>query len=187
MMIKTIQTSMKTLDLKCALLMASLVFCAGFAWGEKADRQKPINIEADSAHMDDKTSTAIFEGNVVLTQGTLLIRADTLTVLQENDEFKQGIALGENAYFRQKREGYEDYIEGEAHRIEFDALTDQLTMKVNAKLWREGDEVQGSFIHYDATTETFTVKGDKQTDGAQKTSSGRVKAIIQPKTNAGPR
>ena len=136
--------------------------------------------------MDDKTSTAIFEGNVVLTQGTLLIKADTLTVLQENDEFKRGIAIGESAYFRQKREGYEDYIEGEAHRIEFDALTDQLTMITNAKLWREGDEVQGNFIHYDAATETFTVKGDIKTNGPQNDSGGRVKAIIQPKSSGTP-
>ena len=136
--------------------------------------------------MDDKTSTAIFEGNVVLTQGTLLIKADTLTVMQENDEFKQGIALGETAYFRQKREGYEDYIEGEARRIEFDALTDQLTMITNAKLWREGDEVQGNFIHYNAATETFTVKGVGFNDSSQDAPRGRVKAIIQPKSKTAP-
>lgn len=186
-MIKIIRLSVKRLNLACSLALASLIICAGQVWGEKADREQPINIEADSARMDDKTSTAIFEGNVVLTQGTLLIRADILTVLQENDEFKQGIALGESAYFKQKREGYEDYIEGEAHRIEFDALTDQLTMKTNAKLWREGDEVQGNFIHYDAATETFTVRGDEQVDGRSKPSGGRVKAIIQPKTNTDPR
>ena len=185
-MIKTTRLPTKTLNLAGSLLTLSLIFFPGQVFGEKADREKPINIEADSAHMDDKTSTAIFEGNVVLTQGTLLIKADTLTVLQENDEFKQGIALGESAYFRQKREGYEDYIEGEAHRIEFDALTDQLTMIINAKLWREGDEVQGDFIHYDAATETFTVKGGGQTDGSQNTPGGRVKAIIQPKSPVTP-
>ena len=179
-MINKTRLPTKKLNLAGSLLTLSLIFFPGQVFGEKADREKPINIEADSAHMDDKTSTAIFEGNVVLTQGTLLIKADTLTVLQENDEFKQGIALGESAYFRQKREGYEDYIEGEAHRIEFDALTDQLTMIINAKLWREGDEVQGDFIHYDAATETFTVKGSGQTDGSQNNPGGRVKAIIQP-------
>ena len=176
----------KKLNLAGSLLTFFLIFFPGQAWSEKADREKPINIEADRAHMDDKTSTAIFEGNVVLTQGTLLIKADTLTVVQENDEFKQGIALGENAYFRQKREGYQDYIEGEAHRIEFDALTDQLTMITNAKLWREGDEVQGNFIHYNAATETFVVKGVGQDNSPQNGSKGRVKAIIQPKSNATP-
>jgi lipopolysaccharide export system protein LptA len=185
-MIETTRTLTKRLNLVGHLLTLSLLLFASQVWSEKADREKPINIEADSAHMDDKTSTAVFEGNVVLTQGTLLIKADTLTVMQENDEFKQGIALGETAYFRQKREGYEDYIEGEARRIEFDALTDQLTMITNAKLWREGDEVQGNFIHYDAATETFTVKGAEQDNSSKDTLKGRVKAIIQPKSNATP-
>ena len=104
-MINKTRLPTKKLNLAGSLLTLSLIFLPGQVFGEKADREKPINIEADSAHMDDKTSTAIFEGNVVLTQGTLLIKADTLTVLQENDEFKQGIALGDSAYFRQKREG----------------------------------------------------------------------------------
>ena len=185
-MIKTIRTITKRLNVASSLFTLCLILFSSQAWSEKADREKPINIEADSAHMDDKTSTAIFEGNVLLTQGTLLIKADTLTVVQENDEFKQGIALGENAYFRQKREGYEDYIEGEAQRIEFDALTDQLTMITNAKLWREGDEVQGNFIHYNATTETFTVKGDGLNNSSQDAPRGRVKAIIQPKSKIAP-
>ena len=185
-MIKTTGMLHKRLNISGSFLALCLILVPGQTWSEKADREKPINIEANSAHMDDKTSTAIFEGNVVLTQGTLMIKADTLTVLQENDEFKQGIALGTRAYFRQKREGYEDYIEGEAHRIEFDALTDQLTMTTNAKLWREGDEVQGNFIHYDAVTETFTVKGAGQHNSSQDTLKGRVKAIIQPKSNATP-
>ena len=185
-MIKITRLFIKRLNLAGSLLTLCLILFSSQTWSEKADREKPINIEANSAHMDDKTSIATFEGNVVLTQGTLLIKADTLTVVQENDEFKQGIALGESAYFRQKREGYEDYIEGEAHRIEFDALTDQLTMITNAKLWREGDEVQGNFIHYNATNETFTVKGVGQNNTSQDTSKGRVKAIIQPKSNANP-
>jgi len=111
-----------------------------------------------------------------LTQGTLIIRADELTVIQENDEFKKGIAVGNLAYFKQKREGYEDFIEGEAERIEYDAITDELRMFRNARLWRDEDEVYGPYISYDANTEQFEVDGS----GAS-TESGRVKAIIKPK------
>ncbi len=127
--------------------------------------------------MDDKTSTATFEGNVVLTQGTLVIRADELTVIQENDEFKKGIAIGKLAYFKQKREGYDDFIEGEAERIEYNAITDELRMFRNARLWRDEDEVHGPFISYDASTEQFMVDGSGSSE-----DSGRVKAIIKPKT-----
>lgn len=149
--------------------------------GERGDRLQPINIEADKGQMDDKTNIATFEGNAVLSQGTLLIKADTLTVKQENDEFKDGIAVGKPAYFRQKREGYDDYIEGEADRIEYDAVTEQLRMYDRAKLWRDGDEVYGDFISYDAVTEVFVVEGKKTEATGQQTSNGRVKAVIKPK------
>jgi lipopolysaccharide export system protein LptA len=159
-----------------SILFLLAAVCLTSVFAENADREKPINIEADRGTMDDKTSTAVFEGNVVLTQGTLIIRADQLTVIQENNEFKKGIAVGNLAYFKQKREGYDDFIEGEAERIEYNAISDELRMFRNARLWREEDEVHGPFISYDASTEQFTVDG-----GRSPSDSGRVKAIIKPK------
>jgi lipopolysaccharide export system protein LptA len=61
----------------CALLFAA----AGHA--EKADREKPINLEADRVTVDDARQTSVFEGNVVLTQGTLVIRGDRMEVRQD--------------------------------------------------------------------------------------------------------
>jgi lipopolysaccharide export system protein LptA len=165
----------KNVLISTLLSLATSYFFPAFA--ENADREKPINIEADRGTMDDKTSTAVFEGNVVLTQGTLIIRADELTVIQENDEFKKGIAIGNLAYFKQKREGYEEFIEGEAERIEYNAITDELRMFRNAKLWRDEDEVFGPFISYDAGTEQFIVDGS-----TSPSNPGRVKAIIKPKS-----
>jgi len=168
---------MKTkIAISSILFVAATAGCLTSLLAENADRDQPINIEANRGTMDDKTSTARFEGNVVLTQGTLVIRADELTVIQENDEFKQGIATGKLAYFKQKREGYDDFIEGEAERIEYNAITDELRMYRNARLWRDEDEVYGPFISYDASTEQFTVDGSSSSE-----DSGRVKAIIKPK------
>ena len=83
-----------------SILFVLTTGCFTSLLAENADRAQPINIEANRGTMDDKTSTATFEGNVVLTQGTLVIRADELTVIQENDEFKKGIAIGKLAYFK---------------------------------------------------------------------------------------
>ena len=87
---------------------------------EKADREKPINLEADRVTVDDAKQIANFEGQVVLTQGTLIIRGDRMEVRQDNQGFKSGITWGNLAYFRQKREGYDEFIEGWAERIEYD-------------------------------------------------------------------
>jgi lipopolysaccharide export system protein LptA len=88
------------------------------AHAERADRDQPVNIEADRVEIDDQKKEAVFEGNVVLTQGTLMLKADRIIVDQDETGFQSGIAFGRPAYFRQKREGFEDFIEGEAERLE---------------------------------------------------------------------
>ena len=163
--------------LSLAFIAISMVVSAAHA--ERADRDKPLNIEADRAEMDDKTNTAKFFGNVLLTQGTLMLKANELEVKQDNGAFEIGIAYGEPAYFKQKREGYDDFIEGEAKRIEYETATETLRMFQDAKLWRDGDKVEGNFIKYNSVTEIFEVEGSDKGPGG--VNSGRVKATIQPK------
>src|SRR2546423_13770790 len=81
---------------------------------ERADRDKPVNIESDSMIADEAKKIATFEGKVVLSQGSLIIRADRIIVRQDNDGFQRGVATGKPATFRLKREGAGEYIEGEA-------------------------------------------------------------------------
>ena len=110
-----------------ALASLLLLALAVPAHAEKADREKPMNLEADRMSMDDVKKVQIFEGNVVLTQGTLQIRTDKIVVTQDADGFQKGMATGGPgglARFRQKRDASEDYIEGEAERIEHYARDD---------------------------------------------------------------
>src|SRR3982751_159877 len=91
------------------LLLCILV--APMAYAERADRDKPVNLEADQVTVDDNKQVATFIGNVVLTQGTLVIRGDRMVVQQDAEGFKYGVAYGNLASFRQKREGYDEYID----------------------------------------------------------------------------
>ena len=153
---------------------------ASSARAERADRDRPVNIEADRMNADDLQKTAVFEGRVVLTQGTLLIRADRLTVRQDKEGFQSGIALGKPATFRQKREGSDEYIDGEAERIEYDGRADRVQMFNRARLRRDGgDDVRGNYISYDSRTEHFSVQAAK--DAPAESRDGRVRAVIMPK------
>ena len=150
------------------------------AQAERADRDKPVNIEADKVEIDDQKKEAVFSGNVVLTQGTLMLKADQIVVNQDESGFQSGVAYGKPAYFRQKREGYEDFIEGEAQRLEYNGQQEKVELFIDAKLTRGGDEVRGNYISYSALTEFFEVMGEQP--GAEPGSSGgRVRAIIQPR------
>ena len=154
------------------------------AHAEKADREKPVNIESDRMFYDDLRQVNIFEGNVTLTQGTLIIRTDKLTVKQDPEGFQHGTAdkgSGGLAYFRQKRDNVDEYIEGWGERIEYDAKTDKADLITRARILRSGDEVRGSTINYNGRTEEYVVYGGKDVASANN-ANGRVRATITPKT-----
>jgi lipopolysaccharide export system protein LptA len=162
------------------IVLCALAALALPALAEKADRDKPVNLEADRVTIDDIKQLAVFEGNVVLTQGTLQIRGDRMEVRQDKEGFKQGTTWGNPASFRQKREGYDEYIEGWAARIEYDGRIETLQMFTRAQLRRGQDEVRGNYISYDARSEFFQVTGGAKT-ASPDNPEGRVRAVIQPK------
>lgn len=160
------------------MLAAALTSAPALA--ELTDGDKPINIESNKATLDDARKTATFTGNVVLTQGTFVIRADKLTVRQDDDGFRSGVASGNPATFRQKREGMNEWVEGEGLRLEFDGRNDTVHIIDRARVNRGADQVRGNIITYNSRTEFFEVRG-----GRENTSDSRVKVVIQPKEKNG--
>lgn len=173
--------------LRAVLAAATLAFaCAAPARAERADRDKPVNLEAARITVDDAKKVHVFEGNVSLAQGTLLLLADKVVVSQDADGFQKGIAYGNPARFRQKREGRDEYIEGEAERIEYDARSERAEFFGKAKVKSAGDEVKGAYIGYDAVTERYLATATANgADGKPVRGDGRVRAVIQPKGNKG--
>lgn len=166
------------LALAAALLLPAVVFA------ERADRDKPVNLESDKITVDDVKKQHIFEGNVTLTQGTLVIRADRMVVTQDANGFQKGIAYGHPARFKQKREGSEDMVDGEAERIEHDAKSEVTEFFTRAWVKSGLDEVKGHYIQYDALTERYLVTaapGTAKSGATAANPAGRVRAVIQPK------
>ena len=160
----------------CAALLASP------AHAEKADRDKPVNLEADSVTLDDVRKVSVYQGNVILSQGTLILRADRVQVTQTESGLDKIVATGRPAAFRQKVDGRDEFIDGFASRIEYDSVNSQLELIGQARLRRNGDELRGEQISYNANTEFYKVVG--QPDA--KTPSGRVRAVIRPKPRTQP-
>jgi len=156
---------------------------------ERADREKPVDIEADHMTVDDRNKVHVFEGDVVLTQGTLVIKAARLVVTQDADGFQSGVATGSGkrlATFRQKRDGSNDYVEGEAERIEYDSRNERARLFNQAHVKSGGDEVRGRYIEYDALTENYVATNQPGSTAARGDGEGdgRVRATIQPKGSA---
>ncbi len=150
---------------------------AGTTLAEKSDRTRPIQIEADSVRLDDAKKTAVYEGAVVLNQGTLNIRADRIDVRQDDKGMTVGEAAGKPVYFKQKVEGRNEYLEAEAMRLEYDARTEVIRLLGQASLKQGGDELRGGVIVYDVRTERYQAQGAPG-EGQQ----GRVHAMIRPRS-----
>ena len=170
-----------------ALLLTAIALPAQ---AEKADREKPMNIEADRMSMDDIKKIQVFEGNVIVTQGTMQILTNKLVVTQDADGFQKGVATGGAgglARFKQKRDGVDEYMEGEAERIDHDTREEKTEFFIRGWVKNGQDEVKGPYISYDALTEKYLVTNGS---GGQKTATGaaqaRVRAIIQPKGKNAP-
>jgi lipopolysaccharide export system protein LptA len=175
-----------------ALLAAAM---SPSAQAEKADRNQQIVINADGqGTLDYGKQVTVLSGNVVITQGTLTIRAERVEVRELPNNRRSVVALGaggKRASFRQKREGVDEHIEGSADRIEYDNQGDVVKFVGNAQVRRTrgaatADEVNGAVISYDNGNETFSVLGASSGSAPSTTSDGRVRMVITPKPDPAP-
>jgi len=160
-------------------VMCAALASPGVGMAEQADRQKPVNIEADRLTIDDVKKESVFEGNVTVSQGTLFLKADKVVVKQDAAGFNYAYAYGKPAYFKQKRDGYDEYVEGQGERLEYDGKADKMQVFINAEIRKGADEVKGDFIAYDATTGFYQVVGGPSV-ATPVNPKGRVRATIQP-------
>jgi len=161
---------------------------AGPAHAERADRDKPVNVESDRLNVDDAKQVAVFEGKVVLTQGSFVLKSNKLTMRKDADGFQYASAQGAPATFREKREGVDEWIDGEALRVEYDGKREFIELFDNARLKRGKDEVRGNYITYDPRADYYTVQNSKggPITGSNKPVDNRVRATIQPKKKEDP-
>ena len=166
---------------RAALNAAVLLFaaCCLPAHAERGDRDKPVNIEADKLTADDTKKITYFEGKVILTQGTIRLTADHMTVREDPDGFKYASAYGNPVTFRQKRDGVNEWIDGVAQHMEYNGKIDRVELFEKAVVHRDKDEIRGDYLSYDTKTEFLQARGGPGQD--QAAPGGRVHVTLQPK------
>lgn len=169
----------------------ALAFMPAAASAEKADRDKPVTIEADNLLHDELKQISIFSGRAVLTKGSMVLRGGRIEIRQDPEGYQFGVILPEankRAFFRQKREGVDEYLEGEALRIDYDGRADRISLSDQAEIRRYrgttlGDQMSGKRIVYDNLRDVFTIDGQASNDKS-KASDARVRATLAPRTKA---
>jgi lipopolysaccharide export system protein LptA len=166
----------------CALAFAGAVLA------EKTDREKPISFTSDDGEVNYEKRAGTLKGNVVITQGTLTIKADRIDFKQNPDNSLSATAFGRPLSFRQKRDGEEGWYEGWAMKADYNGQTEQLELFDNAILKRGADEIRSNYISYNAATELFKAEGRVATTpgvAADAARNDRVRGTFQPKSESG--
>ena len=185
----TLLTSCFRLLPACALILGAVAMPVQ---AEKADRLKKMEVESDQpGKVDLQKQIVVFNGNVVVSKGTMVIRAARIEVRESPDGYQYATAIGsanQLAGFRQKREGVNEFIEGEAERLEYDSKADTIRFidKASVKRLRGttvADEVTGALITYDNTAELFTVSGGTSA-ATPANPTGRVRAVLTPRQDS---
>jgi len=161
------------------LLVFVLMLYTTVCLAERADREKPVQLDADQVTIDDAQQISTFTGGVKLTQGTLQLLGDKIVVAQSKDGFTLATVYGKTASFRQKREGLNEYVEGSGERIVYDTRTETVDFYNQARVKRDLDDVRGEHISYSVKTEIFQVTGSSDSSG--NTPPKRVRAVLQSK------
>ncbi len=140
------------------------------------DRDQPINIKADNGKIDDVKRVAIYEGNVVITQGTIQINADKVTLnYTEKQDIEKVVADGKPVTFKQKPDNSEDYMNASALQMEYFANQDMLQLLKDAKVWQAKDVVTAQKISYD--TRNGVIRAFKGSG-----EENRVNVTLQPRS-----
>jgi lipopolysaccharide export system protein LptA len=170
-----------------AIVAAAVVLGGGarIAAAETSDREKPINWIADSADVNAETKVGTLIGNVVITQGTMVIHADRITFRQNPDNSMSATAWGNPITFRQKRDGFDEYFEGFAQRAEYDGTKQLLELFDRALLRRNQDEIRSNYISYNTATEFAKAEGRGGVIAAPESggAGARVRGVFQPKSD----
>jgi lipopolysaccharide export system protein LptA len=171
------------------LLVGAL--CTTFAVAtraERADRFQKLKVEADQQGKIDLVNNLVtFNGNVVVSKGTMVIQAARVELRETAGGYHNAVAFGADgkpATFRQKRDGVDETIEGEADRLEYDGRADTVKFVNRASVRRlrgasVADEISGNVVSYDSTSEVFSVSGTPAVSPTQ--PGGRVRAVLTPR------
>src|SRR6476620_1814307 len=154
------------------------------ASAEKGDREKPINFSAEQpAEVDFEKRVGTLRGNVVITQGTMTIRADRIDFKQNPDNSLSATATGNPISFRQKKDDSDEYFEGYAQRAVYDGQKQTLELFDRALLKQGSDEIRSNSISYNTATGIFKAEGRPDTPGVEGPGD-RVRGTFQPRSDS---
>ncbi|CUS47430.1 MAG: lipopolysaccharide export system chaperone component LptA [Idiomarinaceae bacterium HL-53] len=157
-----------------AALAASNVALAQDVSPLERDFAQPVTVESNRELLDMRANIFRVEGNVIITQGSLIIRADELEIQGFSGgegQAEKFIAKGSPATYEQEvQDGF--IVTASADEIIYDATARILTLTGSAELLQSGNQLKAASITYDI---------GKQQVSAERNEEQRVRTTFQPR------
>ena len=153
-------------------LVATLALASPLVAALPEDRAQPIHLEANRGQLDQKTGVSVYEGNVIITQGSMRLTADTVTIYVKDNNFQRMEATGAPVNLRYRPTADKPEIQGASQRVEYDVAGAKVIMSGGAKLTQGQDTFTGERVEYDLKGDVVRARGAGD--------NGRIQFTIQP-------
>ncbi|KGQ69926.1 ABC transporter substrate-binding protein [Chelonobacter oris] len=156
------------------LVLFSALLLSFSASALKSDTQQPINVSSDNQSLDLENNIVTFTDHVVITQGSILIHADKVTIIRPNANDGNGKekidASGNPVTFQQQLDNGK-LINGSAGKVNYDLGAQYLVLTGNARLKQQDSRIEADVITYDVQQQKMIAKNS---------GKGRVKTVLYP-------
>lgn len=160
---------------KPSLLLLALLTWSPL-WALDADRDQPIEVEADSLEVREQENISIYQGNVRLKQGSLEISSDRLVIhFNDNSDLVLMEMTGNPARLRQL-DNEQQEMRGQARQINYLESESLLELIEEARFTHAGDTIESTLIRINTE--------DNNIQAGSSDADERVKMLIQPRQNS---
>ncbi|BCN92790.1 lipopolysaccharide export system protein LptA [Thiomicrorhabdus immobilis] len=154
--------------------------------GTQPDESQPINITADSLKASEKSGKSVYNGNVIVTQGSLTLKGDVIEVSHPNGQLKEVTASGKPASFKRYSQVDQAWLKGHAQKIKYNAAKKTVLLIGNAQVEQPGKHIiKGPELFYDIANQTLQAQSTA-TEKKRISVTFNPAPVKKPKTETAP-
>tara|TARA_B100001079_G_scaffold268236_1_gene278230 strand:- start:103 stop:681 length:579 start_codon:yes stop_codon:yes gene_type:complete len=162
-------SSKKNIAIFCMKYFLVILFMSfNSAYSSVGDAEKPIEVSADSVVMDESKGLSIFYGDAVITQGSLLLKAETIELYTNKKEVTKAVAKGSKnirAYYKQNQPNQSRFVEATAITITYSLDKQYIYLNGDANFVQGFDSFSAGTLEYDIDKDKVIAEKSKQIPG----------------------
>ncbi len=164
--------------------LVSLLGTAQSSFALPNDKNQPIHIKSDTAEIDDAKGISIYRGHVNIDQGSINLKAEVVTIYNDDDGISKVIATGKPAHYQQQHKTDEALMHAYGNTINYFLTDERIELRKNAKLEQEQNTFTGERIDYNMKLRVVNAYSSNTAASEKGTptppSNSRVEMVIQP-------